>query len=204
VPGTADSLSRQPTREQPPHPALLRPRPEALRTEATRLDAAYRLQLEAVSRARKAEVALLGTLLQSLQPVLPALARPLQLLDVRAPGRPQHLHFRAILLFGDLPGPRTASPAAREGLFLLEDGTFLRVRFTAATTPADGGRLPVFASERIEGVDVRGVLRDHDVEEVMAVLLGALAAETAHRRARSHEIAAYAARLEAVRVLLAS
>ncbi len=159
--------------------------------------------MQAVSRARKAEVALMQGLLQSVRPVLPALARPLRLVDVGAPGRPQHVHCRAILLFGRLPGPRTPVPQAREGLFLLEDCTFLRVRFTGATAPAAGGQL-VLAAERLEGVDVRGVLRDHDVEAVTSVLLAAVAAETAHRRGRTREVAAYAARLEAVRVLLGS
>ncbi len=203
MPSTTDSASRRPTREQPPHPALLGPLPDALRAEATRLDAAYQLQMEAVSQARKAEVALLEALLQSVRPVLPALARPLRLVDVGAPGRPQHVHCRAILLFGRLPGPKTPIPQAREGLFLLEDSTFLRVRFTGAATAAAGGQLAL-AAERLEGVDVRGVLRDHDVEAVTTVLLAAMAAETAHRRGRTREVAAYAARLDAVRVLLGS
>ncbi len=203
LPGTADSASRRPTREQPPHPALLRPGPETLSAEVTRLDAAYRLQMEAVSRARKAEVALLGTLLQSVQPVLPALARPLRLLDVGAPGRPQRVHLRAILLFGHFPGSRTSPPEAGEGLFLLEDGMFLGVRFTGATARTQGGQL-TFAADRLEGVDLRGVLRDHDLEQVTAALLEAVAAEAALRRGRARDIAGYAARLEAVRVLLGS
>jgi len=201
LPPTADSASRRRTREQPPDPALLRSHPEALRAEANRLNAAYHLQMEAVSRARRAEVALLETLLQGIRPILPALVRPLGLLHAGARGCPQRIHLRATLLFGHLPGQRTASSRACEGLFLLEDATFVRVRFSGATAPADGGQL-TFAAERLEGVDARGVLRDHAVEEVADVLLAAMAAETAHRRGRTRGVAAYAARLEAVRVLL--
>lgn len=158
--------------------------------------------MEAVSHARREETALLATLLQQLRPVLPALVRPLQLLDVRAKGRPQCLHLRALQLFRDAAGGRNPGAVGREALFLLEDATFLQVRFATPPAPAAPGVARVHLADRLEGVEPRRVLRDHHLEDVVAVLLAAMADEVIHRHARARDVAAHATRLEAVRILL--
>ncbi|MGO8971633.1 MAG: hypothetical protein ACLQDQ_18900 [Myxococcaceae bacterium] len=199
--GAWDSVFRHPTREQRPD-ARLRARAGALCEAATRLDAVYRLRMELVSRARAEEAALLGDVLDALRPALPALARPLLLMDSSAPGRPKLLHLRALLLFGETPKPRApSSPKPLEGLFLLEDAAFLRVGFSGETVPAGcGGR--AFAAQCLEAVEVRRVLRDHALEDVASVLHAAITAETGQRRAQASDAAALLARLQALRVLL--
>ncbi len=199
--GAWDRVFRRPPREQRPD-ARLRARAGALCEAATRLDAAYRLHMEVVSRARAEEAALLGAVLEAVRPALKALARPLLLLDTSAPGRPELLHLRAFLLWGETPKPRApTSPKPLEGLFLLEDAAFLRVGFTGETVPAGCGRR-AFAAHRLERVDVRGVLRDHALDDVASVLHAAITAETRQRREQASDATAQLARLQALRVLL--
>lgn len=200
APTAPDAFHRR-TREQPPDPALLEECSQALREQATRLDVTYRLQMEAVSRARQEEAALLRTVLEAVRPALSALARPLLLLDVTAPGRPERLQLRGFPVFGELPRPRAAG-SPREVLLLLENATFLRVHFSGPVLPSEAGRLP-FAVRGLEGVDLRHVLRDHAVDEVMAVLLQAISSETAYRRSQARDTEAHVARLQALRLLLA-
>ncbi len=195
------TLFQRPTPEAPRKPSASETAAKTVGHAATRLDAAYRRQMEAVSKARAEEAALLCTILAGVRAALPALVSPLLLLDVSARGRPSLLHLRALPLFGNAPQPRTASPGPMESLFLLEDGTFLRVRFTGATTLTDEGRLAL-AADRLEGIDVRHVLRDHQVEEVAAVLQRALSHQTTRREAQARDAAAYVARLQALRLLL--
>ncbi len=196
-----DVVFRRPTREQPPEPALLR-RAQTLPEAATRLDAAYRMQLEAVSRAHAEEAALLGALLEGVRAALPALVQPLVLLDVGAPSRPQLLHVRTVLVFGEMPRPTPlATQQTREGLFLREDASFLGVRFTGATTRTEGGHI-AFATDQLEAVELGRVLRDHTLDDVAGALQQALSAQTIHRHARTREVAAYVGRLQALRLLL--
>ncbi len=196
-----DSVFRRPTREQRPD-ARLRARAGAVSEAATRLDAAYRLHMEVVTSARAEEAALLSTVLAAVRPSLPALVRPLLVLDTSAPGRPELLHLRAVLVLGETPRPTAAgSPKPLEGLFLLEDAAFLRVRFTGKAVPVQGGRL-AFAATHLEAVDVRRVLRDHALDDIAAVLHTAITAETMQRRAQAGEVAGHLARLQALRLLL--
>jgi hypothetical protein len=197
-----EDVFEKPTREQAPELALRLACAKAIHREATRLDAAYRLQMEAVSRARTEEAALLSEVLLAVRPALPGLASPLLVLDVSARGRPGLVHLRAFLVFGETPETSLrASQAPVEGLFLLDDASFLRVRFTGATSPTPAGPRALVA-DRLEGVEVRGVLRDHPVQEVVDVLGRGIAAQAARRRAQVRDVEAQAARLQAVRVLL--
>lgn len=168
------------------------------------MDVLYRLQLEAVGRARAEEAALLGDLVRALRPALPALMSPLLLLDVRAPSRPGLVHLQAFLLFGERPalGAAAESPARTEGLFLLDDATFLRVRFTGASAHTEAGRL-AYSADRLEGLPQRCVLRDHSVSEVADELARGMAAQTARRRGHLAEAQAHIERLRSLRALLA-
>jgi hypothetical protein len=197
-----EDVFEKPTREQAPELALRLACAKAIHREATRLDTAYRQQMEAVSRARTEEAALLSEVLLAVRPALPGLASPLLILDGTARGRSALIHLRAFLVFGETPeASLRASQAPMEGLFLLDDASFLRVRFTGATSPAAAGTRALVA-DRLEGVDVRGVLRDHPVQEVVDVLGRGIAAQAARRRAQVRDVEAQVARLQAVRVLL--
>jgi hypothetical protein len=194
---------RRPTREQAPDAELRRFCAEALEKQATRLDAVYRLQMEAISRARAEEAALLEDVLDRVKPALPALASPLLVLDASAPSRPELLHLRALLLFGEIPRATTRlGSQSVEALLLREDAHFLHIRFTGLCTPTQLGR-PAFAADRLEALEARHVLREHDVAEVADVLARALRVQTGWRRARVREAAAHVERLQALRVLLA-
>lgn len=93
------------------------------------------------------------------------------------------------------------SPTPTEGLFLIDDGTFLRVRFTGISATTEAGRL-AYAVDRLEGLLQRGVLRDHSVAEVADALARGMAAQTAHRRTRLVGAQAHVERLRSLRVLL--
>ena len=137
-----------------------------------------------------------------MRPALPGLASPLLVLDVSARGRPALVHLRAFLVFGESPeATLRQSQAPVEGLFLLDDASFLRVRFTGATSPTESGPRALVA-DRLEGVEVRGVLRDHPVQEVVDVLGRGIAAQAARRRAQVRDVEAQVGRLQALRVLL--
>lgn len=197
-----ETVFRQTTREQCPDIELRRRCMDALHKDATRLDALYRLEMEAVSRARAAETVLLGELIQGLRRALPALVSPLVLLDVRAASRPAPLHLRAFLLFGATPHPGVGGkPERTEGLFLLDDTAFLRVRFTGARASTQAGP-SAFAADRLEGVDARGLLRDHGLLQVAEALARGIAERTARRRAHLRGARAHLERLESLRVLL--
>jgi hypothetical protein len=197
-----EEVSRRTTREQGPDAELRRLCSKGIHREATRLDAAYRLQMEAVSRARAEEAGLLSDLLQGVRPALPALARPLLVLDVSAPSRPGLLHLRALLLFGETPRATVrGSPVRVEGLFLLDDTSLLRVRFTGARTPTEVGQ-PAFAADRLEGLEVRRLLRDHGVADVADVLTRAISSETSRRRLQLRDVEWHVERLQALRALL--
>jgi hypothetical protein len=197
-----DEVFRRTTREQRPDAELRRRCASGIPAEATRLDAVYRLQMETLSSARAEEAALLGTLVQGVRPALPALASPLLLRDARAPKRPALVHLRALLPFGAMPaGLARGCAKGTECLFLLDDATFLRVRFTGATSPTDVGR-PAFSADRLEGVEARGVLRDHGVAEVAEVLRRVIAAQTSRRRAHVRDAQVQLERLRSLRVLL--
>jgi hypothetical protein len=196
------SVFRRATREQSPDPELRRRCVEGIHQAATRLDAAYRLHMQAVSRARAEEAALWGDVLRALRPALPALVTPLLVLDVSSPSRPGLLHLRALLLFGERPeATGRGRLARREGLFLLEDGCLVRIRFTGMTTPTELGK-PAFAADRVEGLEARHLLRDHSAAEVADVLARALCTETARRQARVRDAEQHVERLRALRVLL--
>jgi hypothetical protein len=197
-----DSIFRRLTREQSPDPELRRKCVEGIQQAATRLDAAYLLHMQTVSRARAEEAALFGDILRALGPVLPALATPLLVLDVSSPGRPALLHLRAMLLFGERPPPAVPGRLGQtEGLFVLEDASLLRIRFTGLTTPTEVGQ-PAFAADRLEGLEARHLLRDHGAAEVADVLARALCTETARRLVRVRDAERHIARLRALRVLL--
>jgi hypothetical protein len=197
-----DDVFRKATREQSPDPELRKECARTIHREATRLDAVYRRQMEVVSRARAEEAALLCDVLAAARPALPGLASPLLVLDVSLPSRPALLHLRAFLLFGATPEPGVrASQQPAEGLFLVDDATFLRVRFTGVTAPTDAGPRALCA-DRLEGVEVRGVLRDHGAQHVVDVLERGIAAQAARRRAQVRDVEAHVARLAALRTLL--
>jgi hypothetical protein len=173
----------------------------AIHRDATRLDAVYRLEREAVSRARAEEAGLLGELIESVRPALPALMGPLLVLDLRAASRPALVHLRVLLLFGATPHPGVGGgPERTEGLFLLDDTTFLRVRFTGACASTENGH-PAFGADRLEGVDARGVLRDHSLAQVAEVLARGIAERTARRRAHLRGAQAHLERLQSLRIL---
>ena len=197
-----DDVFRKTTREQTADPELRRQCAKAIHHAATRLDAAYRLQMEAFSRARAEEVALLDGVIQHLRPALPALVEPLLVHDVTAPSRPALVHLRASLLFGEVP-TTTAVWSARpvEGLFLLDDASFLRVGFTGAATRTGAGLLTL-AADRLEALDSRRVLRDHALVDVTEALARALSGRTARRGARLRRLERQIERLKALRVLL--
>lgn len=197
-----DEVFRRTTREQRPCPELRHRCASGIHVEATRLDVVYRLEMETLSQGRAEEAALLDDLIRGVRPALPALASPLLVLDVSAPSRPALVHLRAFLLFGAKPdwAPRGGSKRT-EGLFLLDDATFVRLRFTGATAPTDVGR-PAFSADRLEGVETRGVLRDHGVAEVADVLARAIAAQTWRRRGHIREAQVRVERLRSLRVLL--
>jgi hypothetical protein len=198
-----EDVSRRTTREQPPDPELRAQCAKAIQREATRLDVAYRLHMEAVSRARAEEAALLVELIQHVRPALPALTGPVLLRDVSSPGRPALVHLRAFLLFGEAPSTAAMWSARRvEGLFLLDDMRFLRVCFTGGALRTGGGQLAL-AADGLQGLDARGVLRDHSLADVTDVLATALCAQTARRRAQVRNVEAHVGRLQALRVLLA-
>jgi hypothetical protein len=164
---------------------------------ATRLDALYQAQMASVGRARAEEAALLKQLVQAVRPALVALVEPLLLLDVRAPKRPVLLPLRALRVFGE--GPARGSRS--EGLFLLEDARFLRLRFTGATEAVHPGRV-AWGAELVEPLDSRRVLREHHVEDVARALAEALCAQTTRRRRQVRDTEAHLERLRAVRTLL--
>src|SRR5277367_1396588 len=113
-----DDVFRRTTREQRPSPELRRQCASAIHLDATRLDSVYRLELETLSRARAEEAALLADLIRGAKPVLPALATPLLVLDVRAPSRSALMQLRVVLLFGAAPGmPVPGSQGRQESLF---------------------------------------------------------------------------------------
>jgi hypothetical protein len=88
-----------------------------------------------------------------------------------------------------------------EALFLLEDGTLLRIRFTGATTSSEVGQ-PAFAADRLEGLEARRLLRDHGAGEVAAVLARALGTETARRLTGVRDVEQHIERLKGLRALL--
>jgi hypothetical protein len=197
-----EDVFRRTTREQPPDPELRRQCGKAIQREATRLDIAYRLHMEAISRARAEEAALLLELIQHVRPALPALTGPLLLRDVSSSGRPALVHLRALLLFGEAPTtPVMWSPRRVEGLFLLDDMRFLRVSFTGGAQRTAGGQLAL-AADCLQGLDARGVLRDHSLVDVTDVLATALSSQTVRRRTQVREVEARVGRLQALRVLL--
>jgi hypothetical protein len=198
-----DEFFRRTTREQSPDLELRRQCSKAIHREATRLDAAYRFQMEAVSRARAEEAALLGELIQGVRAALPALVSALLVRDVASPNRPRLVHLRALLLFGEMPRCAVRGSTGRlEGLFLLDDASFLRVRFTGAAAPNEAGQA-AFPADRLEGLEARAVLRDHAVEEVADVLAQRIAAEAARRQSQVRAVESHVQRLKAVRILLA-
>jgi hypothetical protein len=199
---TLDDVFRQTTREQRPSPELRRQCANGLHLQATRLDSVYRLELETLSRARAEEAGLLCELLTSIRPALPALATPLLVLDVSAPRRSPLVHLRAVLLFGPPPGvPQAEGSRRNQSLFLLDDASFLRLRFTGPASLADVGR-PAFHVDRLEGVQPRGVLRDHGVEQLADALARAIAAQTSRRQANVQQAQGHVERLRSLRVLL--
>jgi hypothetical protein len=198
-----DDIFRRTTREQRPDNELRRHCSRAIHREATRLDAAYRLQMEAVSRARAEEAALLTELIQGVRPALPALASALLVRDVTSPSRPGLVHLRALLLFGEMPqSTLRGTTGLMKGVFLLDDASFLRVRFTGASAPTEAGQL-AFAADRLEGLDVRAVLRDHEVQEVADVLGLRITPQAARCQSQVRAVETHVKRLPAVRVLLA-
>jgi hypothetical protein len=93
------------------------------------------------------------------------------------------------------------NPTRTEGPFLLDDATFLRLRFTGYSASTESGQA-AFDAERLEGVGVRGVVRDHDVAEVAEVLLQGIARRTSRRRAQLCDAQAHLERLQSLRILL--
>jgi hypothetical protein len=197
-----EDVSRRTTREQAPDPDLRRRCADSIHRATTRLDAAYRLHMQAVSRARAEEAALLADVLKGVRVALPALVSPLLVLDVTSPGRPALLHLRGLLLFGERPRATVRGALGRvEGLFLLEDASLLRIRFTGATAPSEG-RQVAYAADRLEGLDARHLLRDHGAGEVAGVLARALGTETARRLTGVRDVERHIERLRALRALL--
>jgi hypothetical protein len=198
-----DDVFRRTNRQRAPNPSLRSQCAIDIHHEATRLDVLYRLQMEAVSRARAEEAALLTDLVQGIRPALPALTSPLLLLDTHATSRPAVLHLRAFLLFGETPlaTVEEGNPKRTEGLFLLDDAGFLRVLFTGLQTLSGVGHRP-FSADRLEGLQVRDVLRDHSVADVADVLERGLAVQTARRRLHLGHMQAHVERLRSLRVLL--
>lgn len=197
-----ENLSRQTTREQAPDPDLRRRCADSIHRATTRLDAAYRLHMQAVSSARAEEAALLADILEGVRAALPALVSPLLVLDVSSPSRPVLVHLRGLLLFGDRPRATVRGGLGRvEGLFLLEDTSLLRIRFTGATTSSEVGQ-PAFAADRLEGLEARRLLRDHGAGEVAAVLARALGTETARRLTGVRDVEQHIERLKGLRALL--
>ncbi len=197
-----DDVFRKLTREQTADPELRRQCAETIHQEATRLDAVYRLQMEAFSRARAEEAAFLSGLIQQLRPALPALAEPLLVRDVSLPSRPGLIRLRAFLLYGETPATAALWSARRvEGLFLLDDASFLGVSFTGAASRTGSGPLALSA-DRLERLEVRHVLRDHPLADIADVLTRALDAQAGRRRMRVRDLEAYVGRLKALRVLL--
>ena len=84
---------------------------------------------------------------------------------------------------------------------LLEDGTFLRVCFTGSRTWTEAGR-SAFAVDRLEGVELRRLLRDHSLAELIDVLLRALSEHHLRRTAQARDTQTHLERLQALRVLL--
>ena len=196
--------SRETTREGTVDNAVLARLRQGIHLRSTRLDVVYQARMEALARVRAQRTAVLEELLGRLRPLLPALAEPLSLLEVAGAGRDTLIHLRAVLVVGQRPpfrAPASAGAEKPEGLFLADDGTLLRARFTGWCRYVDQPR-PLWEVDRLERLEVRHALREHTLNEVAEALFRTLLAALSHHRGDRRALTTELHRLRAVHRLL--
>ena len=196
--------SRETTRKEAADNAVLAPLRQSIHLRSTRLDVVYQARMEALARVRAQRTAVLEELLGRLRPLLPALAEPLSLLEVAGTDRGTLIHLRALLVLGQRPpfrAPASASAEKPEGLFLVDGGALLRVRFTGWCRYVDQPR-PLWEVDRLERLEARHALREHTLNEVAEALLRRLLAALAHHRGDRRALTTELHRLRAVHRLL--